>query len=125
MKSDRNVAFGCAEHCGGSMKNKTLLVFAACINLTIIFLLIHKQNKIIKLLYELQQLHEQKDELLQQKKELTLSYHKGQQLSSIQTFAKTKLLMNPIKLKEAKTISAVPAQNDSKENKENQNKKVV
>ncbi|MCX5924648.1 MAG: cell division protein FtsL [Candidatus Dependentiae bacterium] len=88
------------------MKNKTLLLLAVCINLIIIFLLIHKQNKIIKLLYENQQLTEQKDILLQQKKMLTLQYHKGQQLSSIQTFAKNNLKMSPIKLKEAKTVCA-------------------
>ncbi|MFA5999332.1 MAG: cell division protein FtsL [Candidatus Babeliales bacterium] len=88
------------------MKNKTLLLLAVCINLIIIFLLIHKQNKIIKLLYENQQLTEQKEILLQQKKMLTLQYHKGQQLSSIQTFAKNNLKMSAIKLKEAKTVCA-------------------
>ena len=97
------------------MKNKTLLIFAALINLTMIFLLIHKQNKIIKMLYEMQQLHEQQDDLLQQKKVLTLAFHKGQQLSTIQHFAKNKLLMNPITLKEAKTINSPTDQkiNDS------------
>ena len=75
------------------MKNKTLILLAACINLVIIFLLIHKQNKIIKLLYEHQQLTEQKENLLQQKKLLMLQFHKGQQLSSIQTFAKNNLQM--------------------------------
>ncbi len=80
-----------------------------------IFLLIHKQNKIIKLLYELQQLHEQKDTLLQEKKELTLAYHKGQQLSSIQSFAKNNLSMNAIKLKDAKTINISPKQTNTQE----------
>ena len=69
-----------------------------------IFLLVHKQNKIINALYELQHLQEQKDELLQQKKELVLMDQKGQQLSSIQAFAKDILQMLPIKLKDAKTI---------------------
>ena len=69
-----------------------------------IFLLVHKQNKIINALYELQHLQEQKDELLQQKKELVLMDQKGQQLSSIQAFAKDNLQMLPIKLKDAKTI---------------------
>ena len=76
-----------------------------CINLSIIFLLIHKQNKFIKLLYELQKLQENKSELLQEKKALTLNFHKGQQLSAIQTFAKNNLHMNSISLKEAKTIN--------------------
>lgn len=78
-----------------------------------IFLLIHKQNKIIKMLYEMQQLHEQQDELLQQKKVLTLAFHKGQQLSTIQSFAKDKLLMNPITLKEAKTISSLASEKNN------------
>lgn len=69
-----------------------------------IFLLVHKQNKIIKALYELQQLQEKKDDLLQQKKELDLICQKGQQLTSIQNFAKDNLQMKPIKLKEVGTV---------------------
>ena len=80
-----------------------------------IFLLIHKQNKIIKLRYELQQLHEQKDALLQQKKGLTLAYHKGQQLSSIQSFAKNNLSMNAIKLNDVKTINVSPAKTNTQD----------
>lgn len=72
-----------------------------------IFLLVHKQNKIIKALYELQHLQEQKDELLQQKKELVLMDQKGQQLSSIQTFAKNNLQMVPISLKETQAVDAI------------------
>ena len=71
-----------------------------------IFLLVHKQNKIIKALYELQHLQEKKDDLLQQKKELDLICQKGQQLSSIQSFAKDTLLMTPIKLKDVGTVQS-------------------
>ena len=69
-----------------------------------IFLLVHKQNKIINASYNLQQRQETKEELLQKKKELTLAYQQSKQLSSIQTFAKEKLQMNPIKLKDANSL---------------------
>ncbi len=71
-----------------------------------IFMLIHKENKIIKALYELQQLQEKKDELLQKKKELMLLSEKEQQLSSIQNFAQNNLLMTPITLKDVHTIKS-------------------
>ncbi|MBP6892393.1 hypothetical protein KBB68_02315 [Candidatus Babeliales bacterium] len=69
-----------------------------------IFLLVHKQNKIIKALYELQHLQEEKELLLQEKKELVLVDQQGQQLSSIQTFAKNNLQMEPITLKEIQAV---------------------
>jgi hypothetical protein len=72
-----------------------------------IFLLVHKQNKIIKALYELQHLQEEKEALLQQKKELVLADQKGQQLSSIQSFAKNNLQMEPITLKETQSVDMV------------------
>jgi cell division protein FtsL len=94
-----------------NMNNKALLFIIVLLNIVMIFLLVHKQNKIIKALYELQHLHEQKEELLQQKKELMLRDQKGQQLSSIQTFAKESLQMNSLKLKDAHAIpSAEPEQ---------------
>jgi cell division protein FtsL len=83
------------------MNNKTLLFCIALLNIGMIILLVHKQNKIIKAQYELQQLAKQKDELQQQKKELVFMLEKQQQLSSVQNFAKNKLAMTPIKLKEA------------------------
>lgn len=86
------------------MNNKTLLFCIILLNVIMIFLLVHKQNKIIKALYELQQLQEKKDDLLQQKKELDLICQKGQQLTSIQNFAKDNLQMKPIKLKEVGTV---------------------
>lgn len=89
------------------MNNKTLLFCILLLNIVMIFLLVHKQNKIIKALYELQHLQEQKDELLQQKKELVLMDQKGQQLSSIQTFAKNNLQMVPISLKETQAVDAI------------------
>lgn len=86
------------------MNNKALLFCIIVLNVVMIFLLVHKQNKIINALYELQQLQEQKDLLLQEKKELVLIDQKGQQLSSIQNFAKDNLQMVPIKLKEAQAV---------------------
>ena len=71
-----------------------------------IILLVHKQNKIIKAQYELQLLDKQKDELLQQKKELILMIEKQQQLSSVQNFAKNRLSMSAIKLKEVLNLVA-------------------
>jgi hypothetical protein len=69
-------------------------------NAVMVLLLVHKQNKIIKVLYELQQLQEYKENLLQQKKELLLACQKEQQLSSIQNFAKNDLHMSSMKLKD-------------------------
>ncbi len=76
-------------------------------NFIIIFLLVHKQNKIINALYELQSLQEEKEKLSQEKKELVLIDQKGKQLSSIQAYAKNNLHMVPIKLKETQAIDAV------------------
>ena len=89
------------------MNNKALLFCILLLNIVMIFLLVHKQNKIIKALYELQHLQEKKEQLLQEKKELVLANQKGQQLSSIQTFAKNNLQMEPITLKEIQTIDIV------------------
>ena len=69
-----------------------------------LFLLVHKQNKIIKSLYELQKLQEKKEELLQKKKELILICQKEQQLSSVQSFAQDTLLMSSIGLKDVGTV---------------------
>ena len=89
------------------MNNKALLFCIILLNIVMIFLLVHKQNKIIKALYELQHLQEQKEELLQQKKELVLMDQKGQQLSSIQAFAKNNLQMEPIALKEIQAVDTM------------------
>lgn len=86
------------------MNNKELLFVIIVLNVVMVFLLVHKQNKIIKALYELQQLQEQKEDLLQQKKELMLMNQKGQQLSSVQTYATNNLAMIPIQLKETKVV---------------------
>jgi len=87
------------------MKRLLLLIIIAIINVLFAFLLINKQNKIVKLLYEIQQLQEQREKLFETKKNLLVAMHKEQQLSAIQTFAQEELNMNPITLKEAKTIS--------------------
>lgn len=87
------------------MKKVSVLVLFACANAIFAMLLIHKQNKIIKLLYELQQLQEQKDNLQQEKKDLIFQLHKEQQLSQVQTFAQQNLQMSPIKIKDAKKVS--------------------
>lgn len=82
------------------MTNKQLLIFAALINIVMMFLLAYKQNMIIKHLYELQQLQEQRNELLEEKKELTLSLHKLTQLSTIEAHAKNELKMQSMTLKD-------------------------
>lgn len=87
------------------MNNKALLFLIIILNIVMVFLLVHKQNKIIKASYDLQQLQEKKDTLLQKKKELTLAYQQSKQLSYVQTFAKESLKMAPIKLKDAHTLA--------------------
>ena len=87
------------------MKRLSLLIIIAITNVLFAFLLINKQNKIVKLLYEIQQLQEQREKLFETKKNLLVTMHKEQQLSAIQTFAQEELNMKPIMLKEAKTIS--------------------
>lgn len=87
------------------MKKISLLMVIACINVLFAFLLIYKQNKIIKLLYEIQQLREQREQLLETKKNLLVQLYKEEQLSTIQNFAEQDLHMKPITMKEAKTVS--------------------
>jgi cell division protein FtsL len=89
------------------MNNKSLLFCIVFLNIVMIFLLVHKQNKIINALYELQHLQEEKEKLSQEKKELVLIDQKGKQLSSIQTFAKNNLQMVPIKLNETQAVDMV------------------
>lgn len=89
------------------MSNKALLFCIVLLNIVMIFLLVHKQNKIINALYELQHLQEKKEELLQEKKELVLIDQKGQHLSSVQEFAQKNLEMIPIKLKETQALDAM------------------
>lgn len=86
------------------MNTKTLLFLVAVLNIVMVFLLVHKQNKIIKALYELQYLQEQKEQLADKKKELLLQYHMGQKLSTLQTFAKDNLQLRPMTLKDAQAI---------------------
>lgn len=86
------------------MTNKQLFFLAALINITMMFLLVHKQNKIINKLYNLQRLQEEKDLLLEQKKELSLTAHKLTQLSTIQNYANKELNMQSMVLKDALTI---------------------
>lgn len=87
------------------MKKFSLLIFIICINVLFAFLLIHKQNNKVKLLYEIQKLQKQREELLDIKKSLILQMHKDQQLSTIQTFAQKELAMNSITVNDVKTIS--------------------
>lgn len=85
---------------GETVTNKQLLFLAALINIVMMFLIVHKQNKIIKYLYELQQLQEHRNELLEQKKELTLTWHKLTQLSTIEAHAKNNLNLRSMTLKD-------------------------
>lgn len=87
------------------MKKFSLLIFTICLNVIFAFLLINKQNKKVTLLYEIQKLKEQRDQLLESKKNLLLEVHKEEQLSAIQNFAQTELEMSPIKIQEIKAIS--------------------
>lgn len=86
------------------MNTKTLFFLVAALNIVMVFLLVHKQNKIIKALYELQYLQEEKEELAEKKKELLLQYHIGQKLSTLQTFAKDNLHLHSMTLKDAQAI---------------------
>lgn len=87
-----------------SMNNKTLLLLVAIINIIMMFLVVDKQNKIIKQLYELQQLQEQKNILLEQHKDLMLQLHKEKQLSVVETYAKNNLNMEKITLQDIKRL---------------------
>ncbi len=86
------------------MNNKKFFFLIILVDVIMLFLLVHKQNKIIKSLYELQKLQEKKEELIQKQKELVLVCQKEQQLSSVQSFAQDKLAMLPITLKEVGSI---------------------
>ena len=97
------------------MKKISLLAFIAVINVLFAFLLINKQNKIVTYLYEIQQLQEQRKELLESKKNLLVGLQKEQQLSTIQAFAQAELDMQPITIKEVKTISLGKEQDDNQQ----------
>lgn len=87
------------------MKKNYLIMAIACINVLFAFLLIHKQNKIITLLYEIQQLRQQREQLLETKKSLLVDLYKEEKLSKIQQFAEQELEMKPITIKETKTVT--------------------
>lgn len=87
------------------MKKVYLITGFICIHVVFAILLIHKQNLIISLLYDVQKLQEQKEQLTQEKKELFFALQKEQQLSHIQSFADKQLQMKPLTIKEAKTVS--------------------
>ncbi len=97
------------------MKKLSLLAFIAAINVLFAFLLINKQNKIVTYLYEIQHLQEQRKELLETKKSLLVGLQKEQQLSAIQAFAQAELSMQPITIKEAKTISLCKEQDENQQ----------
>lgn len=86
------------------MTNKQLLFLVALINVIMMFLLIYKQNKIIKELYQLQQLHEKKNELLEKNKELLLQLHKNTQLSKIEQIANNNFDLQRMTLKDVSKI---------------------
>lgn len=89
------------------MTNKKLLFLVAIINIIMMFMLIDKQNKIIKQFYDIQQLQEQKNMLLDQHKELMLELHTLKQLSTIEQHAAKNLHMHSMKLNDAKKIPEV------------------
>jgi len=80
------------------MNNKRLVFLVAIINIIMMFLLVYKQNKIIKQLYELQHLQEQKNIIFEQNKNLLLDLHKEKQLSTIESYAKNNLQMERMTL---------------------------
>jgi len=89
------------------MTNKKLLFLVAIINIIMMFMLINKQNKIIKELHDIQQLEEQKNIVLDQHKELMLELQKLKQLSTIEEHAIKNLHMNPMKLNDVEKFPEV------------------
>jgi hypothetical protein len=88
------------------MNQRTLFFIAISINVFMIFLLVQKENNIIKQLHALQKLQEQKNDLLQQYKTHMLTLHELTQLDSIEHYAQTKLQMSPITLRDAHILEA-------------------
>ncbi len=89
------------------MTNKQLLFLVAIINIIMMFMLIDKQNKTIKELYDIQQLQEQKNIALDQYKELMLELQKLKQLSTIEEHATKNLHMRSMKLNDIQKIPEV------------------
>lgn len=81
-----------------------LLLLVAIINIIMMFMLVDKQNKIIKQLYELQQLQDQKNIALEQNKELMLQLHKEKQLSTIESYAKNNLQLERMTLSDIERL---------------------
>ena len=87
------------------MTKFALLTIIAISNIVFAFLLIHKQNNIVGLLYEIQQLQTEQQQLLEMKKNLLVTMHQDQQLSKIQQFAEQDLHMKKMSIADIKTIS--------------------
>lgn len=87
------------------ISNRLLIVYMIGLNVLFVFLLVHKQNKMIHALYNMQHLDEIKQDLLEQKKAWLVTVQKGQQLSAVQQFAKEQLHMQALTLKDVTTIS--------------------
>lgn len=90
------------------MTNRQLLFLAGILNVMIMFLTVHKQNIIIKKLYELQQLQETKNQHLETKKERMLKLHQLTQLSKIQDHAQANLGMRYMTQKDAHVLNDQP-----------------
>jgi len=84
-------------------KKKWIIFFV--LNVIMIFLLVDKQNMMIKALVRLQRLEEQKEQLLQEKKELMLQVESLKQLSHVERYATDVLQMQPITIKDIKAIA--------------------
>ena len=87
------------------ISTKQLLTILFVLNIVMVFLLIYKQNKIIKELYVLQELQQQKESLLDEHRALTVQLQTNTQLSAIEQHGQEVLQLKSVGLRDVATIS--------------------
>jgi len=86
------------------MKKLTFISLFVVTHLFFIFFQINKHNQIIKLSYEKQNFENEIKDLIQKKQELSQNWYHLRKRSTIKNFAKNKLKMSKVKLKQVKKI---------------------
>lgn len=86
------------------MKRRTFIILFVGVQVGFIIAQIHKQSFLIGLSFEKQRNEKRKQELIEQKNNLTHQLCTLQQRSSIKEYAEKELGMKPIKLNQIKTV---------------------
>ena len=86
------------------MKRLTFITIFVVTHVGFIFFQIHKHTKIIQLSYEKQKLEKHRSQLIAKKQELTQELYSLKSRTAIARFAKKRLKMSKVKLKQIKKL---------------------